>query len=118
MIKKLILALAMSVATMGMALAQVDVNKADQAALESIKGLGPALSRKILDARQDGGNFKDWNDLEARVKGIKDKSALRLSEAGLTVAGKSRGEVAKAGASQDVKQARVAGKDSKSETRR
>lgn len=84
------LAAALLTATMGLAWAQADVNKADQAALESVQGVGPAMSKKILDARAKGGNFKDWNDLEARVAGIKDKSATRLSKAGLTVDGKSR----------------------------
>ncbi|MFD2273472.1 hypothetical protein ACFS07_26965 [Undibacterium arcticum] len=41
MFKKLLLAVATLVATMGFAFAQVDVNKADQTALDGIKGIGP-----------------------------------------------------------------------------
>ena len=47
-------------------LAAVDVNKASAAELDSIKGIGPALSGKILDERNKGA-FKDWNDLLSRV---------------------------------------------------
>ncbi|MBB3211375.1 competence protein ComEA [Herbaspirillum sp. Sphag1AN] len=73
----------------GSAMAQVDVNKADQAALDGIKGIGPAKSSMILEERKKG-SFKDWADFESRVKGIGGKSAVRLSDAGLTVNGKSR----------------------------
>jgi competence protein ComEA len=89
MLKKLVLAIAAIVATMGIAFAQVDVNKADQAALDTVKGIGPAKSKAILDERAKG-EFKDWADFEKRVKGVGDKNAVRLSEAGLQVNGKSR----------------------------
>ncbi|MGW8391166.1 ComEA family DNA-binding protein [Pseudoduganella sp. HUAS MS19] len=89
MIRKLLLAVATLVACMGMAFAQVDVNKADQAALDSVKGIGPAKSKAIMAERAKG-EFKDWADLEQRVKGIGEKNAIRLSEAGLMVNGKSR----------------------------
>jgi competence protein ComEA len=89
MLKRLLLAIAAAVATMGIAFAQVDVNKADQAALDTIKGIGPAKSKAILEERAKG-QFKDWADFESRVKGVGEKSAIRLSEAGLQVNGKSR----------------------------
>jgi len=74
---------------MGIAFAQVDVNKADAAALDSVKGIGPAKSKAILEERSKG-EFKDWPDLEKRVKGIGEKNAIKLSEAGLQVNGRSR----------------------------
>lgn len=89
MIKKLMLAVAAMVVTMGFAFAQVDVNKADAAALDSVKGIGPKTSKLIIDERTKGGPFKDWADLEKRVKGIGEKSAKKLSTAGLQVDGKS-----------------------------
>lgn len=89
MLKKLLLAVATLIATMGFAFADVDVNKADQAALDGIKGIGPAMSKRILDERKKGGDFKDWADLEQRVKGIRDKRAAKLSAAGLTVNGQA-----------------------------
>lgn len=87
MIKKLMLAVATMIAAMGIAFAQVDVNKADAAALDSVKGIGPAMSKVILDERSKG-EFKDWADLQKRVKGMGDKRAMKLSAAGLVVAGK------------------------------
>jgi competence protein ComEA len=89
MLKKLLVTVAM-MATMTLAFADVDVNKADQAALDSIRGIGPTMSKTILDERKKAGNFKDWEDLQARVKGIGDKSSEKFSQAGLTVNGVSK----------------------------
>ncbi|WP_322401594.1 helix-hairpin-helix domain-containing protein [Massilia luteola] len=90
MIKKLMLAVATLVASMGFAFAQVDVNKGDAAALDSVKGVGPAMSKAIIDARTKGGDFKDWSDFQKRVKGVADKRAAQLSKAGLQVNGQSK----------------------------
>ncbi len=70
------------------AFAAVDVNKANVADLDSVKGIGPAISGKIIEERKKG-NFKDWNDFIERVKGIGDGNAAKLSTAGLTVNGSS-----------------------------
>jgi competence protein ComEA len=64
--------------------AAVEANKASQAELETVKGIGPALSSKILEARKTGA-FKDWNDLVERVGGVGSGNAARYSQAGLTV---------------------------------
>jgi len=90
MLKKLLLGLAMLVATMGAALAQVEVNQADRAALDGIKGIGPTISKQILDERKKNGEFKDWADLQKRVRGIGDANSTRLSAAGLTVNGQPK----------------------------
>lgn len=90
MFKKLLLAVSLFVATMGFAFAQVDVNKADQAALDSVKGIGPKMSQIIIDERKKGGEFKDWADFEKRVKGIGDKNSSKLSQAGLTIGGQAK----------------------------
>lgn len=89
MLKKLILALVMMV-SIGFAFAAVDVNKADQAALDGVKGIGPTMSKAILAERKKNGEFKNWTDLQSRVKGIGDKNSEKLSEAGLTVNGASK----------------------------
>ena len=68
------------------AFAAVDVNKATQAELESIKGIGPSMSAKILEARKAGA-FKDWADMQARVKGVRDGNSEKFSADGLTVNG-------------------------------
>lgn len=70
------------------AFAAVDVNKGDQAALESVKGIGPAMSGRLLDERKKS-PFKDWPDMIARVKGIGDGNATKFSENGLTVNGEA-----------------------------
>ena len=46
-----------------------DANRATQAELESVKGIGPGLSSKILKARV-AGSFKNWGDLVERVGGV------------------------------------------------
>jgi competence protein ComEA len=89
MFKKLLLGIATLAATMSFAFAQVDVNKADAAALDSVKGIGPAKSTAILEERKKGA-FKDWADFEQRVKGVGGKNAAKLSQAGLQVNGKSK----------------------------
>ena len=66
--------------------ASVDANKATQAELESIKGVGPGIATKIMDERKKGA-FKDWDDLVTRVKGVGDGNAAKLSADGLTVNG-------------------------------
>ena len=64
----------------------LDINQANEAELDSIKGMGPALSAKVLQARADG-LFKNWPDLMQRVSGIRHHKARNLSEQGLTVNG-------------------------------
>ena len=103
MIKKLMLAIAALVASTGFAFAQVDVNKADAAALDGVKGVGPSMSKAILEERSKG-EFKDWADFQKRVKGVGDKKAAKLSEAGLQVNGKGKeGAAAKPDAKADAK---------------
>jgi competence protein ComEA len=60
---------------------------ATDAELDSIKGLGPSSTARILKARALS-PFKDWDDFLRRVKGFKPSSAARLSDAGLTVNGR------------------------------
>ena len=62
----------------------LDINQANEAELDSIKGMGPALSAKVLRARAQG-SFKDWPDLMRRVSGIRQNKAQQFSEQGLTV---------------------------------
>jgi competence protein ComEA len=86
MFKRILSALLALAATA--AFAAVDVNNASVADLDSIKGIGPGTSAKILDARKSA-KFKDWSDLIERVPGIGDKRAAKLSAEGLTVNGEA-----------------------------
>jgi competence protein ComEA len=84
MIKKFLLALMALFAAA--VFAAVDANKADQAALETVKGIGPAISGKIIEERKKS-PFKDWTDMVNRVSGIGEGNAAKFSAEGLTVNG-------------------------------
>ena len=66
----------------------LDINQANEAELDSVKGMGPALSAKVLKARTQG-PFKDWQDLMQRVSGIRHNKAQQFSEQGLTINGQA-----------------------------
>jgi competence protein ComEA len=84
MLKKILAVLVMLWAAGAMA--AVDVNKATEADLDSVKGIGPATSKLIMSERKKG-EFKDWQDFIQRAKGIGDDRAAKLSAEGLTVNG-------------------------------
>lgn len=84
MLKKILVIIAMLYAAV--AFAAVEVNKATSAELDGIKGIGPAISAKIIEERKKG-NFKDWYDFIERVKGVGDVNAANFANAGLTVNG-------------------------------
>ena len=75
--------------------AAVDANKATEAELLGVKGVGPAMSKRIVEARKEA-PFKDWADFMSRVKGVKDKAATKLSADGLTINGQGFGAPAPA----------------------
>ena len=84
MLKKILAIVAMLYAAA--TFAAVDVNKATAAELDGIKGIGPAISTKIIDERKKG-NYKDWNDFITRVQGVGEGNAAKFSAEGLTVNG-------------------------------
>lgn len=84
MFKKFLALLACLSATL--AIAAVDVNKATEAELDGVRGIGPSTTQLILNERKKA-PFKDWDDLIARVKGIGEARATKLSSEGLTVSG-------------------------------
>ncbi len=63
-----------------------ELNTANEAELDSVKGLGPSTTTRIL-AERDKSAFKDWADFMRRIKGIKPSKASTLSANGLTVNG-------------------------------
>jgi len=86
MLKKIIAVFAMLVASV--AFAAVDVNKSTPAELDGVKGIGPVTSKLITSERAKG-PFKNWDDFIARVKGVGDSRATKLSAEGLTIDGAS-----------------------------
>ena len=84
MLKRLLAVLALSVAATAFA---ADVNKATAVELAQVKGIGPAIADRIVAERKKGGDFKNWPDLIARVKGVGQASAEKFSANGLTVNG-------------------------------
>jgi len=106
MIKKILAAMLALFAAV--AFAAVDANKATQAELEAVKGIGPAIAGKILDERKKS-SFKDWNDMVERVKGVGEGNAAKFSAEGLTVNGAAfAGAPAKAAAPAAKKEAKPA----------
>jgi len=103
MFKRLLLSLAFCLAAVGAAFAaDIEINKADLAGLDGVKGIGPSLAKNIIEERKKG-DFKDWPDFEKRVKGVKEKKALKLSDAGLRINGQALGKSAPAPAGKPSK---------------
>jgi competence protein ComEA len=76
--------------------AWLEANAATAAQLQALKGVGPVLAERIVQARQQQ-PFRDWADLQARVSGLGPKKAEALSVQGLRVNGASWGsELARA----------------------
>ena len=50
---------------------KVNINTANQSELDSLPGIGPSIAQKIIDYREENGNFKTIEELQ-NVKGIGD----------------------------------------------
>ena len=109
MFKKFLFIIALLFA--GTAFAAVDVNKASAAELDGIKGIGPAMSEKIINERKTS-EFKDWNDFIGRVGGVGEKTAAKFSADGLTVNGKRFSAAAQAKADKKKEDAKAKEKSS------
>lgn len=59
---------------------RVDLNSADQEALETLPRIGPALAERIIAWREDNGRFRSVDDLLA-VPGIGEKLLAGLRDA-------------------------------------
>ena len=66
----------------------LEINQANEAELDSIKGMGPAMTRKVLIARVEK-PFANWKDLMFRVSGIGKAKAQQFSDQGVLVNGQS-----------------------------
>jgi competence protein ComEA len=110
---KKILAAMFMVFAAAVAMAAVDVNKATEAELDGMKGIGPATSKTILAERKKG-DFKDWQDFIKRVKGVGEKKAEQFSKEGMTVNGAAY-KTAAASAQDEKKSAKEEKKETKAE---
>ena len=61
------------------ALVRVDLNAADQPALESLPGIGPRTAELIIEYRNETGGFKKVEEL-MNIRGIGERTFLRLRE--------------------------------------
>lgn len=64
-------------ASINMAFAAVNLNTASQAELQTLKGVGPAKAKAIMEDRAKNGAFKSVDDLD-RVKGFSKKTVEKL----------------------------------------
>lgn len=64
----------------------IELNKATEVELDALKGVGPALTKEVMNERQKT-PFTDWPNVLQRVKGIGPKKAVSLSEQGVQVQG-------------------------------
>lgn len=64
----------------------VNINSATQAQLESVKGIGPAKARAIIEYRSKMGPFRNVDDLK-KVAGFGEKTVARI-HSDLTVGGR------------------------------
>ena len=66
----------------------LDANTATEAELDSVRGIGPPTTRRIL-AERDKAPFTGWADFMQRVKGIRAPTASRYAAQGFTVNGQA-----------------------------
>ena len=83
---RIVTSLLLSLAAAAAAGAATDLNTATQAELESIKGIGPTMSERLLEERGRR-PFANWGDLTRRVDGIGARKAAQWSAQGVTVGG-------------------------------
>jgi competence ComEA-like helix-hairpin-helix protein len=107
--KKLLLAFVAFVMSIGMAFAAVDINSADEAGLDAIKGVGSVKAKALIEERKKNGPFKSLDDVAVRVKGIGEKTVAGWKKDGsVSIGGGGAAPVAaKAEAKKDAPKAEV-----------
>lgn len=64
----------------------LEINTATRAELERLNGVGVALAERVLNERAKA-PFRDWDDLQRRVRGMRGARIERLQAQGVTVNG-------------------------------
>lgn len=77
------------------AAAALEINTATRAELEQLNGVGVAMAERVLVERAKA-PFRDWDDLQRRVKGLRGARIERLQGQGVTVNGISGSRAARA----------------------
>lgn len=72
----------------GSCVCALEINQASEAELDSIKGMGPAMTRKVLTVRAEK-PFDSWKDFIFRVAGIGHAKAQAFSDQGVRVNGQA-----------------------------
>lgn len=115
--KKILLVLVSALAFSVSAWAAVDLNTASQAELETVKGIGPAKAKAIIEFRKKNGNFKSVNDLD-KVPGFGKKSLDKVKK-DITVGNATAAAAGKTAdpktVKEDVKEIKIEKKDAKEE---
>lgn len=65
--------------------ASINPNQASAAELESVRGIGPSMSARIIAERQKNGPFKSPQDFARRIPGVGPKKLKAFQEAGLQI---------------------------------
>lgn len=78
LLRSLILALALSPMA-AIATGPVDINAADAASLEQVKGIGPAKASAIVQFREQNGPFASVDDL-VQVPGLGEKTVAMIRD--------------------------------------
>ena len=115
--KKLLLVLISALSFSISAWAAVDLNTASQAELETVKGIGPAKAKAIIEFRKKNGDFKSVNDLD-KVPGF-GKKTLDMVKKDITVGNATAAAAGKTADSksvkEDVKEIKIEKKDAREE---
>ncbi len=85
--KRILSLIGLTLASINLAFAAVNINTATPADLDGVKGIGPSKAQAIVDYRTKNGPFKSLDDLK-NVKGFGDKSIAKL-KGELSIAGSS-----------------------------
>ncbi len=85
--KRTILTVLLVLAAATSAAGEIDLNTANLAELQRIRGVGPATAERILEAREEGGPFASLDDVARRVKGVGPATVARWREEGGVTAG-------------------------------
>ena len=75
--KRILSLIGLTLASINLAFAAVNINTATPADLDGVKGIGPSKAQAIVDYRSKNGPFKSLDDLK-NVKGFGEKSITKL----------------------------------------